>query len=67
MPKKKKYVKGGNLKGKSHKQGGISIEVEGGEYIIKKDSVNKSTEPYLDYINTHGKLPTSINANKRRK
>ena len=67
MPKKKKYVKGGKLKGEPHSKGGIPIEVEGGEYIIKKDSVNKSTEPYLEYINSHGKLPPSINAKKRRK
>ena len=66
MPKKK-YVKGGKLKGKPHSKGGVPIEVEGGEYIIKKDSVNKSTEPYLEYINSHGKLPPSINARKRRK
>jgi len=59
--------KGGKLKGKSHKNGGIHIEVEGGEYIIKKGSVNKSTEPFLEYINVHGKLPPSINAKKRRK
>ena len=54
------------LEGKSHSKGGITIEVEGGEYIIKKSSVNKDTEPYLNYINTHGKLPPSINARKRR-
>ena len=42
MPKKKriKYLKGGNLKGPSHDNGGVIIEAEGGEYIIKKDSVN---------------------------
>ncbi len=68
MPKKwKKYNKGGKLNGKSHEDGGIPIEVEGGEYIIKKTSVNKNTEPYLNYINTHGKLPPSLNAKKRRK
>ena len=67
MPKKKKYVKGGKLNGKPHSKGGIPIEVEGGEYIIKKDSVNSKTEPYLEYINSHGKLPPSINAKKRRK
>ena len=38
MPKKKKYLKGGRTNGPSHKKGGIPIEVEGGEYIIKKDS-----------------------------
>ena len=67
MPKKKKYVKGGPLKGPSHEKGGIPIEVEGGEYIIKKSSVNPKTEAYLEYINTHGKLPTSIDARKRSK
>ena len=67
MPKKKKYVKGGKLNGKPHSKGGIPIEVEGGEYIIKKDSVNSKTEPYLEYINSHGKLPRTINATKRRK
>ena len=40
MPKKKKYVKVGKLNGKPHSEGGIPIEVEGGEYVIKKSSVN---------------------------
>ena len=55
------------IKGKPHSKGGININVEGGEYIIKKSSVNEETEPYLNYINTHGKLPPSIDAKKRRK
>ena len=54
MPFKSK--KGGKLKGKSHSKGGIDINVEGGEYIIKKDSVNASTEPILKEINKTGKL-----------
>ena len=58
---------GGELEGPSHAKGGIPIEVEGGEYIIKKKSVNPKTEAYLEYINTHGKLPKSIDARKRRK
>ena len=44
------------LKGKPHSKGGININVEGGEYIIKKDSVNASTEPILEEINKTGKL-----------
>ena len=56
MPKKKKYVKGGMLKGPSHDEGGIDINVEGGEYIIKKDSVNAETEPILENINKTGKF-----------
>ena len=69
MPKKyqDKAKHGGTLDGPSHEKGGIPIEAEGGEYIIKKKSVNKSTTPYLEYINSHGKLPPSINAKKRRK
>ena len=45
---KKKYIKGGPLKGPSHDNGGIPIEVEGGEFIVKKDSVNPRTEAILD-------------------
>jgi hypothetical protein len=56
MSKKKKYVKGGKLNGPSHDKGGIPIEVEGGEYIIKKSSVNKETQPILEKINKTGKL-----------
>ena len=68
MAKKwEKYKKGGKLKGKSHSKGGIPIEAEGGEYVVKKKSVNKETEPYLEYINIHGTLPPSLNAKKRRK
>ena len=56
MSKKKKYNKGGKMNGPSHDKGGIPIEVEGGEYVIKKDSVNKETEPILEKINKTGKL-----------
>jgi hypothetical protein len=77
MYKKKKYKKGGKLNGKSHSEGGIPIEVEGGEYIIKKDSVNAETESTLDFINENGILPYEFSdeipitdareRNKRRK
>ena len=46
--------KGGKLKGPSHKDGGIDINVEGGEYVIKKDSVNDKTLPILKEINNTG-------------
>ena len=83
---------GGKLKGKldgpSHKKGGIKFnlggeiqEAEGGEYVIKKDSVeslekNPNTQGVLDYINKNGRLPQGNNyeygglikdARKRRK
>ena len=66
MAKKRKYKHGSKMNGKPHSKGGININVEGGEYIIKKSSVNTSTEPYLEYINQHGKLPPIIDAKKRR-
>ena len=57
---------GGFLNGASHEEGGIPIEAEGGEFIIKNDSVNQSTLDMLEYINMHGDLPMS-DARKRRK
>ena len=61
-----RYPEGGTLEGPSHDQGGIPIEAEGGEFIIKKDSVNASTLDMLEYVNEHGDLPLS-DARKRRK
>ena len=66
MAKKlEQYVKGGPISGKTHKQGGVSIEAEGGEFIVKKDAVNEETLPVLDYVNEYGKLPI-IDSRKRR-
>ena len=48
---------GGQLHGPSHARGGIPIEAEGGEYIIKNDSVNPETKPILEHINNTGRLP----------
>ena len=59
------YPEGGALNGPSHDNGGIPIEAEGGEFIIKRDSVNASTLDMLEYINKHGDLPLS-DARKRR-
>ena len=63
---KRKALNGGKLNGPSHDNGGIPIEAEGGEYIIKRDSVNAGTLDTLEYINKHGDLPMS-DARKRRK
>ena len=60
------YPEGGTLNGPAHEAGGIPIEAEGGEFIIKKNSVNRSTLDMLEYINKHGDLPMS-NAKNRRK
>lgn len=64
---KKKYAKGGKLNGPSHSKGGININVEGGEFVVKKGSVNKKTERVLKYINNNGKLPPTFDSRKRRK
>ena len=49
-----KFEEGGKTKGPSHAQGGIPIEVEGGEFITKASSVNPLTEPLLRDINDNG-------------
>ena len=58
---------GGYLEGNSHANGGIPIEAEGGEYIITKDSVNRSTIDMLEYINKYGDLPMSDARNRGKK
>ena len=61
------YPAGGTLNGPAHESGGIPIEAEGGEFIIKRDSVNGSTLDKLEYINQHGDLPLSDARNRRSK
>ena len=62
-----KEYEGGTLVGNPHEKGGIPIEAEGGEFIIKRDSVNGSTLDMLEYINKHGDLPMSDARNRRSK
>jgi len=47
---RRRYAEGGYLDGKSHSQGGIPIEAEGGEYIVNRDSTSKYY-PILEAIN----------------
>ena len=61
------YPEGGSLNGPPHEQGGVPIEAEGGEFIIKRNSVNASTLDTLEYINKHGDLPMSNAKNRRNK
>ena len=63
----KKYPKGGMLNGAPHEEGGILIEADGDEFIIKKNSVNRSTIGMLEYINEHGDLPLSDARNRSKK
>lgn len=44
--KQQKFAKGGEVNGPLHSQGGVSAELEGGEYVINK----KSTSKYKDLI-----------------
>ena len=46
-----KAQSGGLLGGKPHSQGGTMIEAERGEYIIKKDVVNRMGAGYFDMLN----------------
>ena len=62
----KKYPMGGMLDGAPHEQGGVPIEAEGGEFIIKRDSVNAGTLDTLEYINRHGDLPLSDARNRSK-
>ena len=57
----------GKLNGPSHNAGGIPIVAEGGEFVIKRDSVNASTLDMLEYVNKHGDLPMSDAKNRRGK
>lgn len=57
-----KYAKGGLLKGKSHKEGGMkvegtNIEVEGNEYVINKQTTMQNL-PLITYINSRKKRIT---------
>jgi hypothetical protein len=64
--KRKKYNKGGKMNGPSHSKGGININVEGGEYVIKKESAKKIGYDKLDKINEYGRIPT-FDARERSK
>ena len=61
-----KYPNGGMLNGPPHEGGGITIEAEGGEFIIQRNSVNGSTLDMLEYINKHGDLPMSDARNRSK-
>lgn len=53
LPERPKQELGGYQQGKSHAQGGIPVEVEGGEYIINKRSTSQYL-PLLEAINNMG-------------
>ena len=46
-----KLEKGGLIEGKSHSQGGENINVEGGEFVVNKESVKAIGLPILESLN----------------
>ena len=59
--KRKKYNIGGNINGPSHKNGGVIIEAEGGEYIIKNKSVIFSWNHTFNFYQWKRPSPGQIN------
>ncbi len=51
-----KYAQGGYLSGPSHAQGGIMAELEGGEYVMRKNAVSKMGVPFMEYLNDGGDI-----------
>ena len=49
-------AKGGYMSGPSHARGGIPVEVEGGEYVIRKSVVRQRGKGFFDRLNS-GTLP----------
>jgi hypothetical protein len=66
---------GGYLKGPSHKDGGIAaivdgqepVELEGGEYIVKKSTVDAVGKKNMDKFNKTGRIPTMATGGKVKK
>jgi len=60
------FAQGGKVTGPPHSQGGKNINVEGGEFVVKKESVTSNTLPMLTAINkSMGNLASlSIPANR---
>ena len=50
-PAPKKFQTGGYLTGPSHEMGGIPAELEGGEYVMSKNTVNKFGVDFFDELN----------------
>jgi hypothetical protein len=54
-----KFRKGGAVKGARHEAGGVVIEAEGGEHVIRREAVSKYVADFIDKINKM-QLPTNI-------
>ena len=61
-PGQKMYAElGGMLYGPSHDEGGIPIEAEGGEFIIRKDAIKNNK--VRTYTGTNKQIAEQINKN----
>lgn len=54
--KAQKFETGGMVRGKRHSQGGVMIEAEDGEFVVRRNAVNWMTLPLLRRIN-EGQMP----------
>ncbi len=52
-----KFAKGGKVSGKSHAQGGVMAELEGDEYVLRRDAVRKLGIKNLDLLNSGKVVP----------
>ena len=52
-----KFGKGGKVSGKSHAQGGVMAELEGDEYVLRRDAVRKLGIKNLDLLNSGKVVP----------
>jgi len=46
-----KFEQGGLIQGGSHTQGGVNINAEGGEFVMRRDAVEKLGVPFMESIN----------------
>jgi len=56
-----KFRKGGEITGNRHESGGVHIEAEGGEYMMRREAVDKYGKDFMKNINNLA-LPTSVTA-----
>jgi len=56
-----KFRKGGEITGNRHESGGVHIEAEGGEYMMRREAVDKYGKDFMKNINNLA-LPASVTA-----
>ena len=61
MIKAQSFALGGEVGGNLHSSGGTMIEAERGEYVVRRQAVNRLGTPALDEMNQTGNLPSGQN------